>query len=92
MAWRSIIPALMGLRPSARLGNYEIGALLGAGGMGKVYRARDLSLQREIALRILPASYSRDAEGLRITPYILSELLEVAEPARCAADAVKGLK
>src|SRR5437899_1212668 len=55
----------MGLQPGTKLGNYEIVALLGAGGMGEVYRARDLSLQREVAVKILPASFSKDADRLR---------------------------
>jgi serine/threonine protein kinase/WD40 repeat protein len=55
----------MGLQPGTKLGNYEIVALLGAGGMGEVYRARDLSLQREVAVKILSASYSQDADRLR---------------------------
>jgi hypothetical protein len=65
--WRgcSIIPALMGLQAGTKLGNYEIGAPLGTGGMGEVYRARDLSLQREVAIKILPASFSRDTDRLR---------------------------
>ncbi len=48
-----------------KLGNYETVALLRAGGMGEVYRARDLSLQREVAVKILSASYSQDADRLR---------------------------
>ena len=48
-----------------KLGNYEIVAPLGAGGMGEVYRARDVSLQREVAVKILPASFSKDADRLR---------------------------
>src|SRR5205814_7369880 len=60
----SIIRPLMGLHPGTKLGNYEIVAPLGAGGMGEVYRARDLSLQREVAVKVLPASFSRDADRL----------------------------
>ncbi len=44
----------MTLSPGARLGSYEIVSLLGVGGMGEVYRARDPRLQREIALKVLP--------------------------------------
>jgi hypothetical protein len=44
----------MGLHPGTKLGNYEIVAPLGMGGMGEVYRARDLSLQREAAVWIEP--------------------------------------
>ncbi|HEV8659346.1 MAG TPA: protein kinase [Thermoanaerobaculia bacterium] len=45
----------MQLSPRARLGPYEIISALGAGGMGEVYRARDLRLDREVALKIVPA-------------------------------------
>jgi sugar lactone lactonase YvrE len=55
----------MGLQPGTKLGNYEIVGPLGAGGMGEVYRARDNSLQREVAVKILPASFSKDADRLR---------------------------
>jgi len=44
----------MPLSPGTRLGSYDIVSLLGAGGMGEVYRARDPRLQREIALKVLP--------------------------------------
>jgi serine/threonine protein kinase/Tol biopolymer transport system component len=52
----------MGLLPGAKLGPYEIVAPLGAGGMGEVYRARDTRLQRDVAVKILPAELCRDAE------------------------------
>ena len=55
----------MPLEKASRLGPYEIIAPLGAGGMGEVYRARDTSLGREVAIKILPASYSGDADRLR---------------------------
>ena len=55
----------MGLQAGTKLGNYEIGAPLSAGGMGEVYRARDLSRQREVAIKIPTASFSRDSDRLR---------------------------
>jgi hypothetical protein len=51
----------MTLAPGTRLGSYEIVAPLGAGGMGEVYRARDTKLDREVALKVLPAAVSGDA-------------------------------
>src|SRR5271163_2156823 len=55
----------MPLLPGSRLGPYEIGTLLGAGGMGEVYRARDPRLDRTVAIKILPAELSADADHLR---------------------------
>src|SRR5678816_3598059 len=55
----------MSLSPGARLGPYEILSPLGAGGMGEVYRARDTRLHREVAIKVLPASFSQDADRLR---------------------------
>src|SRR5436309_2237311 len=47
-----------------QLGSHEITALLGKGGMGEVYRARDTKLKREVAIKILPDEFSRDADRL----------------------------
>ena len=55
----------MAIAPGTRLGPYEILAPIGAGGMGEVYRAKDPRLGREVAIKVLPASYSADPERLR---------------------------
>jgi hypothetical protein len=53
------------LSAGSRLGPYEIVAPLGAGGMGEVYRAKDPRLGREVAVKVLPASFSTDPDRLR---------------------------
>jgi dipeptidyl aminopeptidase/acylaminoacyl peptidase len=54
----------MPLDSGTRLGPYEIAALIGAGGMGEVYRARDTRLGRDVAIKVLPAALARDPQGL----------------------------
>jgi len=52
----------MPLAPGTKLGSYEIIAPIGAGGMGEVYRARDMKLARFVAIKVLPKSFSSDTE------------------------------
>jgi serine/threonine-protein kinase len=52
----------MPLSPGVQLGSHQILSLLGAGGMGEVYRAVDVRLNRQVAIKILPAEYAADAE------------------------------
>jgi eukaryotic-like serine/threonine-protein kinase len=55
----------MPLVAGTRLDSFEIAAPLGAGGMGEVYRARDTTLKRDVAIKVLPEYWSRDPERLR---------------------------
>jgi eukaryotic-like serine/threonine-protein kinase len=55
----------MNLTSGTKLGPYEIVSLLGAGGMGEVYRARDSRLRREVAIKVLPQALSLDADRMR---------------------------
>ena len=55
----------MTVSAGTRLGPYEVLSPLGAGGMGEVYRARDTRLQREVAVKVLPAELSSDAARLK---------------------------
>jgi Tol biopolymer transport system component len=54
----------MGLSAGTKLGRYEIRSKIGEGGMGEVYLARDPQLGRDVAIKVLPPSYSQDAERL----------------------------
>jgi serine/threonine protein kinase len=55
----------MTLAAGSKLGPYEILGQIGAGGMGEVYRAKDPRLSREVAIKVLPATFSQDADRLR---------------------------
>src|SRR6516225_2296268 len=62
LQWARSSNLLMALRAGDRLGVYEIGSLLGAGGMGEVYRARDPKLNRVIAIKVLPEATAADPD------------------------------
>jgi WD40 repeat protein len=55
----------MPLAPETQLGPYKIISLIGSGGMGEVYRAHDSRLRRDVALKVLPASFTNDPDRLR---------------------------
>jgi serine/threonine protein kinase len=57
----------MSLQVGQQLGSYEITSLIGKGGMGEVYRARDSKLKRDVAIKALPEEFSRDRD--RITRF-----------------------
>src|SRR5262249_22691467 len=58
------LDASMSVPPGTRIGAYEVVAPLRAGGMGEVYRARDTKLGRDVALKILPATFASDPDRL----------------------------
>jgi len=60
----AVLEGVSRLDSGATLGPYRVDALIGAGGMGEVYRARDTNLNRDVALKVLPESFTRDPDRL----------------------------
>ena len=54
----------MTLSPGTTLGSFEISSLLGVGGMGEVYRAKDTKLGRDVAIKVLPEAFAKDRDRL----------------------------
>ena len=63
----------MALAPGVRLGAYEVLSLLGAGGVGEVYKARDTPLNRDIAIKVLPDQPALDPD--RLARYGIAHIL-----------------
>ena len=57
--------SVMSPTPGSRLGAYEVTGVLGAGGMGEVYRARDTSLNRDVAIKVLAGAVAGDPDRLQ---------------------------
>jgi serine/threonine protein kinase len=62
----------------ARFGAYDVLAMIGVGGMGEVYRARDTKLKRGVALKVLPEAFSRDSDRLVLKQLRARQLLTPA--------------
>src|SRR5437867_3638962 len=60
----AVLEGIWRLEPGTALGPYRVEALIGAGGMGEVYRARDTKLNRDVALKVLPESFTHDPDRL----------------------------
>jgi serine/threonine protein kinase len=84
----------MTLAAGARLGSYEIIAPIGVGGMGEVYRARDTTLNRDVALKVLPRTFTLprrsnracDRPAKQAAPVRLEAERRVDHEARLACD------
>ncbi len=67
-SWTTLRPddasLVMPLNVGARLGHYDVTALIGQGGMGEVYRARDTKLGRDVAIKVLPDAFASYPERL----------------------------
>src|SRR4029079_14375653 len=58
-------PVTVATVPGSRIGDYDVLAKIGEGGMGEVYRARDTKLDRDVALKLLPETLAADPERIR---------------------------
>ena len=80
----------MTLPAGFRLGPYEIQALIGAGGMGEVYRARDTRLERTVAIKVLPANLSSEEERRQRFEREAKTISQLSHPHICALYDVGG--
>ncbi len=73
---------LMALAVGARLGHYTVTAKIGQGGMGEVYQARDTTLDRDVALKVLPEAFTVDPDRPALASRIEAELSRGGADAR----------
>ena len=79
----------MALDAGTTIGPYEVVGLIGQGGMGEVYRARDTKLDRDVALKVLPEAFTSDPD--RLARFDLPDQLRGRRPAVCGGrDRVRG--
>jgi serine/threonine-protein kinase len=71
------------LPQGSRIGPYEVHVLLGKGGMGEVYRARDTRLHRDVAIKVLPASVAGDDDGRRRFDHEARTIAALSHPNIC---------
>ena len=81
---RSVPSARMALTPGSRLGHYEIQSLRGVGGMGEVYRSRDVRLDRTVAVKVLSSQLAADAESRRRFDREARSVAALSHPHICA--------
>src|ERR1700693_788486 len=82
----------MALQPGTRLGSFEVLDPLGKGGMGEVYRARDMRLGRDVAIKVLPEAFAKDPERLARFEREARLLASVNHPAIAAIYGVEDLE
>jgi serine/threonine protein kinase len=80
----NLLQHLVTLAPGARLGHYEVLTLIGHGGMGEVYRARDPRLGRDVAIKILPPAFYADEERVRRFEHEIRAVAALQHPHICA--------
>ena len=74
----------MSLSPGTKLGPYEIVALIGAGGMGEVFEARDTRLDRRVAIKVLPDALGQNAQFRQRFEREAKTISQLSHPNICA--------
>jgi serine/threonine protein kinase len=80
----------MPLAPGTKLGPYEVVGVLGAGGMGEVYRARDTRLDRTVAIKVLPEHLSQQPENRERFLREARSISVLSHPHICTPPATRG--